>query len=67
MRVYKFKNATVYITEPTEEHLNKIRKATKVFLTRVMKEKHQNEARRYNRRINVNNSVTRKREQRTKT
>ena len=39
MLKYKYKNATVYITKPQEEHLKNIRKATKVFLKKVIKER----------------------------
>lgn len=42
MRVYEYGNATVYITEPTEKHLQNIRGATEVFLRKVMKERIQN-------------------------
>lgn len=42
MRIYRFKNATVYITEPTEQHLKKIRAATEIFLKKVVKERIQN-------------------------
>lgn len=50
MRKYEFENATVYITEPTEKHIENIKKATEMFAKRVMKEKMKNESRRYNRR-----------------
>lgn len=39
MRIYKFKNVTVYITNPTEDHLRRIRKATKTFLQQIEKER----------------------------
>ena len=42
MRIYRYENATVYITEPQAHHIKNIRKATKIFLTRVLKEKVQN-------------------------
>ena len=42
MRIYKYKNATVYITEPTKEHIQRIKKATEVFLKKVVKERSQN-------------------------
>lgn len=35
---YKYKNATVYITKPTEQHVARIREATANFMKRVMKE-----------------------------
>lgn len=38
MRKYVYKNATVYITEPTEAHLNNIRKATERFANKLVKE-----------------------------
>lgn len=37
MRKYVYKNATVYITEPTEEQLENIRKATERFAARLVK------------------------------
>lgn len=37
MRKYVYKNATVYITEPTEEQLENIRKATERFTARLVK------------------------------
>ena len=39
MLKYEYKNCTVYITKPQEEHLQNIRKATKVFLKKVVKER----------------------------
>lgn len=42
MLKYEYKNATVYITKPTEAHRENIRKATEVFLKRVIKEEIQN-------------------------
>lgn len=39
MKIYRYENATVYITKPQEKHLNNIRKATVVFLKKVSKEK----------------------------
>lgn len=50
MLKYEYKNATVYVTKPTEAQLENIRKATEIFLKRVMKEKVQNESGRNNRR-----------------
>ena len=61
MRVYKYKNATVYITEPTEAHLKKIRKATEIFLKRVVKERVQNGDRTNRRRVVTYNPDARKR------
>lgn len=51
MLKYEYKNATVYITKPTEKHLKNIRKATEVFMKKVIKEELQNADRRYNRRV----------------
>lgn len=48
MLKYKYKNATVYITKPTEKHLDNIRKATEVYMKRVIKEQMRNETRRNN-------------------
>ena len=56
MLKYEYENAIVYITKPTEKHLQNIRKATEKFMQRVIKEKIQNEGRGHNRRINNNNS-----------
>ena len=39
MRKYEYENATVYITEPTEEHMKNIRKATEIFMKKVIKDK----------------------------
>ena len=61
MRVYKYKNATVYITNPTEVHLKKIRNATEIFLKRVVKERVQNGDRKNHRRVTNYNPDTRKR------
>lgn len=61
MRIYRYKNATVYITNPTEDHLKRIRKATEIFLKKVVKEKIQNGHREYRQRISSGNSRTRKR------
>ena len=38
MRKYVYENATVYITEPTQEQLDNIRKATERFAHRLAKE-----------------------------
>lgn len=43
MRVYRYKNATVYITSPTDKHLKNIRIATEVFMKKVLKERKRNE------------------------
>lgn len=46
MRKYSYKNATVYITKPTEEQL--IKEATETFLRNVVKERIKNESGRRN-------------------
>lgn len=56
MLKYDFKNATVYITKPTEKHLENIRKATEVFMKKVIKEELQNGDRGHNRRVSRNHS-----------
>lgn len=62
MRIYRYEKATVYITEPTEAHLKKIRKATEIFLQRVVKERVQNgKDRKNNRRTSIHNTNARKR------
>lgn len=38
MRKYVYENATVYITEPTEEQKENIRRATERFARRIVKE-----------------------------
>lgn len=43
MLKYEYKNATVYITKPTEKHLENIRKATEDFMKKVIKERIKNE------------------------
>ena len=37
-KIYTYKNATVYITPPTEDQLENIHKATERFLTKLVKE-----------------------------
>lgn len=61
MLKYEYKNATVYITKPTEAHMNTIRKATEKFLHEVVKEQMKNENRRNNRRVSGSNSNAGKR------
>ena len=61
MLKYEYENATVYITKPTEKHIENIRKATEVFMKRIIKEQIQNESRRHNRRASLNNSDARRR------
>lgn len=60
MLKYEYKNATVYITEPTEKHIARIREATTDFMKRVMKEKIQHATRTHNRRACSIGSGTRK-------
>lgn len=43
MLKYEYENAIVYITKPTEKHIENIRKATEVFMKKIMKEQMQNE------------------------
>ncbi len=43
MLKYVYKNATVYITSPTERHVKNIRQATEIFMRKVIKEKKRNE------------------------
>ena len=47
MLKYEYKNATVYITKPTEKHVENIRKATEVFMKKVIKERAYNESRKH--------------------
>lgn len=46
MLKYEYENAIVYITKPTEKHIENIRKATEVFMKKIMKEQIQNDTRR---------------------
>lgn len=66
MLKYEYKNATVYITKPTEKHIENIKKATEVFMKKILKEEAQNGIRRNNRRTSLNNSNARRRNQRVK-
>ena len=62
MRKYVYENAIVYITEPTEEQKENIRKATERFVHRLAKEGLiGNEQRRNNLRASRTNSDARKR------
>ena len=56
MLKYEYENATVYITKPTEKHIENIKKATEVFMKRIIKEELQNESRRHNSRTSRSNS-----------
>ena len=61
MLKYEYENATVYITKPTEKHIKNIKKATEIFMKKVIKEEIQNEVRRHNNRTRRSNSNARKR------
>ena len=65
MLKYEYENATVYITKPTEKHIKNIKKATEIFMKKVIKEEIQNEVRRHNNRTRRSNSNARKRNQGT--
>jgi hypothetical protein len=43
MLKYEYENATVYITKPTEKHIENIKKATEVFMKKVIKEQINND------------------------
>lgn len=58
---YEYENATVYITKPTEKHMDNIKKATEIFMKKVIKEQMQNESRRNNRRAGISYSYAGKR------
>ena len=62
MLKYEYENATVYITKPTEKHIENIRKATEVFMKKVIKEEMLNESRRDNRGTGVTYSNARRRD-----
>ena len=67
MRKYVYENATVYITEPTEEQKENIRRATERFAHKLVKEGlFNNDKRRNNRRIGRTRSNARKRNQKIK-
>lgn len=65
MLKYEYENATVYITKPTEKHIENIRKATEVFMKKVIKEEMLNESGRDNRRTSVTYSNARRRDKRS--
>ena len=67
MLKYEYENATVYITEPTEKHIENIRKATEVFMKKVIKEQIQNEHGRNRRRAGIANPNARRRDKCSKT
>ena len=67
MRKYVYENATVYITKPTKEQQENIRKATERFARRLVKKGLiRNDQRRNNNRVSRNRSNARKRNQETK-
>lgn len=66
MLKYEYENAIVYITKPTEKHIDNIRKATEVFMKKVIKEQIQNGDRKCNYGASRSNSDARKRITRTK-
>lgn len=66
MLKFTYKNATVYITRPTEKHLQNIRKSTEKFMQRVMKEEIRNGARGHYRRVGADDPNARKRNKRVK-
>ena len=61
MLKYEYENATIYITKPTEKHIENIRKATEVFMKKVIKEQIQNGDRRHSNRAGRSNPNARKR------
>lgn len=62
MRKYVYENAIVYITEPTEEQIQNIRRATERFVNRLAKEGLiENEQRRDNHRTSRDDPNARKR------
>lgn len=61
MLKYEYENATVYITKPTEKHIENIKKATEFFMKRVIKEDLQNGSRKHNSRTGRNNPNARTR------
>ena len=67
MRKYVYEDATVYITEPTEEQLENIRKATERFARKLIKKGLiGNEQRRNNHRTSRTGSNARKRDRQIK-
>jgi hypothetical protein len=57
---YEYENAIVYVSKVTEKHLANIREATEVFMRKVVKERIQNENRRSDKRVNLDDNDTRK-------
>ena len=68
MRKYVYKNAIVYITEPTETQIENIRKATERFVHKLAKEGLLDDERyrKNNRRAGSSDSYARKRNQKIK-
>lgn len=68
MRKYVYKNAIVYITEPTEAQIENIRKATERFVHKLAREGLLDNERygKNNRRVSGSNSHARKRNQQIK-
>ena len=64
MRKYVFENATVYISEPSEEQKENIREATERFIQRLAKEGllKDDRKRRNHRRASITNTYARKRD-----
>ena len=60
MLKYEYENATVYITKPTEKHLENIKRASEVFMKKIIQEQMQNESRKRDRRISINDSHARR-------
>ena len=63
MLKYEYENATVYITKPTEKHIENIKKATEVFMKKVIKEQVRNDYGRNSRRISSDDTHARRRNQ----
>ena len=59
---YEFENATVYITKPTEQHIENIRKATEVFMKKIIKEQIRNEIGRNRGGVSLDNSYAGRRD-----
>lgn len=65
MLKYEYENAVVYISKVTEKHLTNIREATEVFMRKVVKERKQNENRRTDKRVNLDDNDPGARDSRT--
>ena len=66
MLKYEYENATVYITKPTEKHIENIKRATEVFMKKIIKEQIENENGRDCRRVSSDDSNAGRRTQRSK-